>query len=162
MATAPNDEMIIDINTKKEETDKIIRHNIYWAMGLGLVPTPVFDLAAITGVQMKMLYEFSKLYQVPFSKNIVKSVVASLIGGVGHVTLAKAISGSLLKLIPGVSYLITTATLPAVAGAITYAVGKVFVQHFESGGTFLDFDPAKVKKYFAELFKQGQEDFAKA
>lgn len=160
MATAPNDEMIIDINTKKEETDKIIRHNIYWAMGLGLVPTPVFDLAAITGIQMKMLYEFSKLYKTPFSKNIVKSVVASLIGGLGSMTLAKAIGGSLLKVIPGISCLVTTATLPVIAGSITYAIGKVFVQHFESGGTFLDFDPAKVKKYFAELFKQGQEDFA--
>jgi len=46
--------------------------------------------------------------------------------------------------------------LPAVAGASTYAVGQVFIQHFESGGTFLDFDPEKVKGYFAEQFEKGK------
>ena len=28
-------------------------------------------------------------------------------------------------------------TMPVIAGASTYAIYKVFVQHFESGGTFL-------------------------
>jgi hypothetical protein len=29
--------------------------------------------------------------------------------------------------------------------------------HFESGGTFLDFSPGKVKKYYAEQFEKGKE-----
>jgi hypothetical protein len=33
----------------------------------------------------------------------------------------------------------------------------VFVQHFESGGTFLDLDPAKVKAYFSEQFERGKK-----
>ena len=48
-------------------------------------------------------------------------------------------------------------TLPAASGALTYAVGRVFIQHFESGGTFLDFDPAEVSKYFAEKYEQGRK-----
>ena len=46
--------------------------------------------------------------------------------------------------------------MPAAAGASTYAVGQVFIQHFESGGTFLDFDPDKVKAYFAEQVEKGK------
>jgi len=28
----------------------------------------------------------------------------------------------------------------------------VFIQHFESGGTFLDFDAAKVRAYYEQQF----------
>ena len=39
----------------------------------------------------------------------------------------------------------------------TWALGKVFIQHFESGGTFLDFDPEEVKEYFKAQFEEGRE-----
>ncbi len=42
------------------------------------------------------------------------------------------------------------------SGASTYAIYKVFIQHFESGGTFLDLDPSKVKSYFSEQFTKGK------
>ncbi|MDE2463441.1 MAG: GTPase, partial [Alphaproteobacteria bacterium] len=44
-------------------------------------------------------------------------------------------------------------TLPSLAAASTYALGKVFIQHFESGGTFLDMDPDKVSAYFKEQYE---------
>ena len=50
--------------------------------------------------------------------------------------------------LPLVGSLLSVASLPLFAGGITYAVGKVFITHFASGGTFLDFDPDKVRSYF--------------
>jgi hypothetical protein len=47
-------------------------------------------------------------------------------------------------------------SVAALSFATTYAVGNLFIQHFESGGTLLDFDPAKTREYFATQFKQGQ------
>ena len=44
-----------------------------------------------------------------------------------------------------------------VGGATTYAVGKVFIEHFESGGTFLDFDPEKMRDHFQELYEEGKQ-----
>ena len=38
--------------------------------------------------------------------------------------------------------------LPGLAFASTYAIGKVFVLHFEAGGTLLDFDPLKMRAHF--------------
>jgi len=37
----------------------------------------------------------------------------------------------------------------------------VFVQHFESGGTLLDFDPKKMREYFASKLAEGKEVAAK-
>ncbi|NJL59719.1 MAG: hypothetical protein HC887_08825 [Desulfobacteraceae bacterium] len=47
--------------------------------------------------------------------------------------------------------------MPASAGAMTYAVGRVFLQHFESGGTFLNFNPEEVKEHYARLFEEGKK-----
>ncbi len=43
-------------------------------------------------------------------------------------------------------------------GASTYAVGKVFIQHFESGCTFLSFDPRQVRDYYAQQYKKGKQE----
>ncbi len=45
-------------------------------------------------------------------------------------------------------------TVPTFAAASTYAVGKIFVQHFESGGTVLSFNPDKVRDYYEAELKQ--------
>jgi hypothetical protein len=46
--------------------------------------------------------------------------------------------------------------LPALALASTVAVGRVFLQHFEAGGTLLDFDPEKMKSYFEAEFNKAR------
>jgi hypothetical protein len=48
-------------------------------------------------------------------------------------------------------------TLTVFAGAVTYAIGKVFEQHFESGGTFLDFKAEQYKTYFAQMYQEGKD-----
>ena len=39
----------------------------------------------------------------------------------------------------------------------TYAIGGVFMQHFESGGTLLDFEPKKMREYFSSKLEEGKE-----
>ncbi len=148
--------------TKEEDAGKIVRRNMYYAMGVGVVPIPVFDLAAITGLQMKMLYQLSKKYDVTFPKDIVKKTLASLLGGVGAIPLATVVAGSVIKVIPGLGNLASVLTLPATAGAITYAIGKIFVMHFETGGTFLTFNAKKMNEYFSDLYEEGKKEASKA
>jgi len=60
--------------------------------------------------------------------------------------------GATATLVKGVLLVITRAG-PALDAASTWATGKVFIRHFESGGTFLDFDPGKARAYYAEQFE---------
>ena len=62
---------------------------------------------------------------------------------------------SLIKLAPLIGLASGIVSIGSVAAASTYAVGRVFVQHFASGGTLLTFDPAKVRQYYAEQFELG-------
>ena len=129
----------------------IIKHYTKWAAGAGIVPIPLLDAFTMSAVQMSMVRKLAELYDIPYNSQIMKSAVAGLIGGVN----AAYLGGSALKMFP-VLGIFTLAAMPAINAAINWAVGKVFVQHFESGGTFLDFDPAKVKAYFEEQYREGK------
>jgi len=55
------------MTNKREEADKIIKSHVLWAVGAGLVPLPLFDVAAVTAIQMDMLKQLAALYQVDYS-----------------------------------------------------------------------------------------------
>jgi len=125
------------------------------AMGAGLIPLPLFDLAAISAIQLKMIHSISNHYEVKFSQNIAKSLISSLVGGGMTLTTAAPIA-SLTKAIPFIGHASGIISVTVIAGALTYAIGKIFIEHFESGGTFLDFDPETMRAHFQELYEEGK------
>lgn len=146
---------------RQERAEAIVRRNIYWALGAGAIPVPFLDFAAITGVQIKMLKQLSAEYDVPFLENKVKNIVGSLISATLTVGTGTAVVFSALKFIPIVGTAAGFVSVSLAAGAITYATGRIFIQHFESGGTFLDFDPKKVRERFKAEFEAGKDVAAK-
>jgi uncharacterized protein (DUF697 family) len=149
------------LETNEQKALKITRHYSLWSMGGGLIPIVGLDLAAIVAIQIKMLHEMSKIYGVEFKQNRAKGIVASLIGSLGFVPIGTGIFFSALKLVPFVGALAATVALPVSAGGITYATGKVFILHFESGGTFLDFNAEKMKNAYRAMFDEGKAAMAK-
>jgi uncharacterized protein (DUF697 family) len=150
-------ELVEDVDLSKlDSANDLVKKWMWWTMGAGLIPVPFVDLAAVSGVQIKMLSDLSNLYGVKFSANKGKSVVSALLGSIVPNSLAGGGVGSILKMIPLVGTILGGVSMSLFSGAATYAIGKSFIQHFESGGTFLDFDPVKVKDYFKSLFEEGQ------
>lgn len=143
--------------TRAEQANRIVRNYTLGAMGASLVPIPMLDLAAITGIQLKMLHSLAKMYDLPFKKDLGKSLIASLIGGYIPFVTTGTLASSFVKFVPFIGQGLALISMPILAGATSYAVGKVFIQHFEAGGTFLDFDPEEVREYFAEQFKEGEK-----
>ncbi len=150
-------------NERLAATHQIIKKNVYWSVGVGLVPIPVVDMVGVLAVQLRMIKELSDAYGVKFSEQIVKNLIGALIGTLGTRAISLSVAGSLMKTIPGLGGIVGgILCLPLVAGAMTYALGKVFVQHFETGGTLLDFDPEKMKAYFAAQYQEGKKVAAEA
>jgi uncharacterized protein (DUF697 family) len=145
------------LNEKEQAARKVVKNYMWWSMGAGLIPVPVADLVAVSGVQLKMLGEISKIYGIEFQANRGKALIASLIGYVVPSSLSFGSVGSLLKAIPLVGPFVGAPSMALFCGASTYALGKVFIQHFESGGTFLSFDPAKVKEHFQQELAEGSK-----
>ena len=95
-----------------------------------------------------MLAELAKVYDVPFEKDRVRTILAAVIGGYTAANLGYGAGGSLLKGVPLIGTALGVLAVPAFAAGLTFAVGKIFTQHFASGGTFLDFDPETVRQHF--------------
>lgn len=136
----------------KWEGDRIIRSHMAWAMGAGLIPVPVVDLFAVGAIQLDMIRQLCKLYQVSFSEKDGRAIVSSLTGA-GTARLG----ANLVKFIPGVGSVIGGITMSVLSGASTFAVGGVFRRHLETGGTILDFDSKSLRKMYDELFEKGKE-----
>jgi len=137
-----------------------IKRNMLWSAGAGVLPVPVVELVAITAVELKLIKELADIYGAGYRKDLAKAAVLSLIGSLGSVTLGKMFAMSSLKIIPFIGHMVSVASVPALAAAITYAIGRVFVSHFETGGTLLDFDAVKVRDYFRNEFANGMKKAA--
>ena len=97
-----------------------------------------------------MLRRLSEIYGVPFSDNVGKSVIASFAGSIipaSTATTAAMGVGSLVKGLPGIGTAIGAITMPVISAGATYIIGKVFIQHFASGGTLLDFNPPDYREF---------------
>lgn len=117
------------------------------------------DFAAIAGLELRMPHELGALYGVPFSEELVRPIVASIIGGYTSMKIRSRAGVSLLKSVPAIGGL----SVSVFGASLTWAVGKVFIQHFASGGTFLDFNPEKVRPFrhpLAGRFQAGPPRFA--
>jgi uncharacterized protein (DUF697 family) len=145
------------MNEKQQTATKKIRNYMWWSTGAGLVPVPFLDLVAISGVQLKMVSELAKVYDVPFNESRGKALIGALVGTLVPSSLACGVVGSALKAIPAVGSIAGASALALFSGASAWALGKVFVQHFEAGGTFLDFDPEAVREYFRTQFEEGRK-----
>jgi uncharacterized protein (DUF697 family) len=145
-----------DMNTKAETAASLVKKHMWAATAIALVPLPWVGMGALTALQLKMLHGLSRLYEVEFSKERGTSIIAALIGGGGAASVSANV-GSLFRSIP-LFGLIQTLGAATLYGASTYAVGQVFVQHFESGGTFLNLDPKQVRQYYAEEFAAGKTE----
>jgi uncharacterized protein (DUF697 family) len=137
---------------RKEAADKIIKRRTIYAAGTGLIPFPIIDVASLLGVQIVMIRDIAEVYgqQENFRRSSVKSFIQTLVGDLAAVGVVSGI-----KAIPIVGSIIGLATAPVTGAAATYALGKVFTQHFDQGGTLLDFDPVKSRKYFLKAKEEG-------
>ncbi len=143
-----------EINRLK--ADIVITRHFAVAVGAGFIPVPVVDFAVITGVQLTMLAQICNIYKQPFSKEAATSIITSLVGGAVTGEAGSLAIGSKLKFIPAVGTVLSWLVTPAMAGATTYAIGKVFVRHLETGGSLLTFDGKKMKDYMEKALKEGK------
>lgn len=148
-------------HARTDRAEAVVRRNVLWALGAGVVPIPIVDVLAVTAVQVKMLKQLSDVYHVKFSEQLAKKLVGSFVGGLGSVGLGGvigvALAGSLVKVIPAVGTTLGLVSVPIVAGAFTHAIGKIFMMHFESGGTLLNMDPRAMRSHFKTEFEKAKE-----
>ncbi len=113
------------------------RHAGYSAVG-GIIPLPVVSFAGVTAVIVRMVKVLSDHYGVAFERDRARAIVVGLVAGAMPTGLATVTSSTLLYVVPA-SALVGLAVSSLSAVACTRSVGRIFVEHFESGATLVDF-----------------------
>lgn len=139
-----------------------IKTYVIAAVTASIVPVPLFDLAAVVGIQLRMIQKLSHLYGKQFSDRAGRNIISALAGGVVSYGGGYALAASATKLIPGIGWMLGMVSLPIVSGATTYALGRVLVRHFEGGGSLFDLSADTVRDYYKEQFEKGKQVAAKA
>jgi len=153
------------MDDRMAEAMSIVRRSSAWSAGAGLIPIPLVDIGAIAAVQIKMIRDLAKVYGVEFPEVRVRALSSGLAGSVLPYLLTVGSSGylfSMAKAIPIVGPVIAIAAMPGFASAATYAVGKVFAQHFAGGGSLLDFDTDAKKEEIAKEFAEARNEAKKS
>ena len=140
------------INYQQQQADNIILRRTLYAAGVGLIPLPIVDAAALLGIQVLMIKDIAEVYEVEFKEQRVKSLITTLAGNVAVV--------GLFKFVPILGTLLGGASVAVGGAATTYALGKVFSRHFGEGGTLLDLDPANFREFFQSEFEKGKKVIA--
>ena len=143
---------------REEGASQLVDRFSLWSGAAGLIPLPLIDVIAVGGVQLQMLRRLSEIYGVPFTDNRGKSVIASLAGAIIPASTATTTAmtfSSLIKGVHGFGSAIGALTMPVYSAGVTYVIGRVFMKHFASGGTLLDFNPPD----YREFIKQQQAKF---
>ncbi len=147
--------MNIEGDERSARAAKIVRNYMFGSAAAGLLPIPpILDAGLLGGVQLRMIYHLTQVYEVEFSKQRALAILGALSG-----LSLKVSAGTLLwLLVPASGKLLFDIAGLTIAPASTYAIGQVFIQHFESGGTFLTFDETRAKTVYEENLERGKQE----
>lgn len=139
---------------QNKHAETVIRNHVIWSMGASyIIPLPIADVFAVSALQLDMIRQLCRVYDIDFAETQGKAIVSALTTS----TMARAGARSLIKIIPVVGSVVGGITTAVINGASTYALGEVFKKHFANGGTFLDFDTDRLKKLYREKFEKGKK-----
>ncbi|SNR80295.1 YcjF family protein [Puniceibacterium sediminis] len=160
MATATiskdNDKTANAVDIRHQKVAEIISSSVKWSAAGGVVPVPYLDLLAVGAVQVQMVRKLAAAYGQEADEQNLKAIITSLLGTLAPAAVSTTLLGSSVKLIPISGTLLGSAGMAAFAAASTYAIGKVFVRHFEGGGSMLDFSVDAIKKELQEEFSSSR------
>jgi uncharacterized protein (DUF697 family) len=138
--------------SKRDNTEQVVKRHVLWSIGAGLVPLPILDIVAVSAIQLDMLKQIGSEYGVSFSESEGKAWVSTLAGN-----LVARIGANALKLIPGIGSVLGGVAASGLAGASTYAIGQVAINHFEAGGSFANLDMDAARRAYEQELERGKQ-----
>lgn len=118
---------------------QIVRKYALITGGVGSIPILGVDLAAVAATQAKMLADLCAHYGLKFEDNKLKTLIISTLGS--FTAFSHGVPGWIVSSLHFLGP-IGIVLKPIYSSGVTYALGNIFVTHFEAGGTLENFNPA--------------------
>lgn len=143
---------------RESRARRIVRNHSLGTAAIGLIPIPLLDLVLMAALQVQMLKKVGEEYGQTFAgKQRAYELMGAAVGGAALQMLIFPALMSLVKLIPFLGTAAGIIAMPLTAGPVSYALGMTFIQHFESGGTLLTFNPTKLRQTLRAHYDAGKK-----
>lgn len=113
------------------------RYSNFSVLG-GAIPIPLLNVAGVTALILRMVKKLCDHYGVPFEKGRARALVVGLAGGAVPTTASAVTASTLVYFIPGAN-MVGLAVSAVTASVCARAIGRRFVEHFETGASLMDF-----------------------
>lgn len=140
----------------EDHTSRIVRAHVGAAMAAAGIPVAGLDVVAVTAVQVALVRRLAHRFDVPYDALRGRAAVLALTGA----TLARVggrLGASALKVVPGAGWLLGGAAQAALSGASTWALGRVYREHFEARGSLEGADVDRLRARYRESLRRGRE-----
>ena len=132
-------------------SNTLVKNYTLGAASLALLPFPLVDQVALFALEVKMVHDLCRLYDLPFKSNIARALIGSLLSGLTGGLMAQGLS-AIARVVPILGTL-SVGSFAVSSASVTYALGTVFIKHFEADGTLLNIDSAWFAKMFHQVLK---------
>ena len=142
-------------DTRAERANYIIGRYALFGTGAGILPYAGLNIAALTGVQTRMIQELANLYQVEHSQSTIRLVVQNVITSIG----TRFVVGGFTRLIQSfgpLKYILGGVSSAALSGALTAEIGQLYKQHFQGGGTLADITLGQIIEHIKVQVESGE------
>lgn len=117
--------------------------------GAALIPVPGVDTAILAGVHVALIKRLCDHYSVDFSEHTARNVLIAIVGSIVPGTIGSFVGRKFLRVLPSTARVFGWALMSASSAAFSYGIGRLFIYHFESGGTLISFDARTLHKVFS-------------
>lgn len=142
-------------HNKHMTAQNMVKSHMVAGMALSWMPSPLLDIAALSGVQLNLLRQLCQHYALEFDEQLGKGLSSALVSGALPVVAVLGLS-SLTKLLPGIGTIGGSVSMTILTGATLYATGQVFIHHFEAGGTLQNFNSQQWQVFFRQQLAKGK------
>lgn len=137
--------------------ESIVKNFALGALSSLLVPTLLAEWVLLPAIQLVLIRKLCDIYGQKFVINAAKAKISIFLSWLFILSTADAFS-VVLRHVPFIGTSWRRVSTALIGSASTYAIGKVFILHFESGGTLLSLDPEKTRQYYSQQFAKARQE----
>ena len=132
------------MDPRRIEAMQIVYRYMGISAGAALIPFAGLDVVALAGIHIALIKELCEHYQIDFTEHTARNVLIAVTASIVPGTVGSILGRKFLAMLPMTSAVFGWALMSAGSAAFSYAIGRLFIEHFEAGGTLDSFDTSRL------------------
>ena len=128
------------MDSRRIEAMRIVYRYMGISAGAALIPVAGVDVAALAGIHIALIKELCEHYDIDFTEHTARNVLIRVAASVVPGTVGSIVGRKILGMLPVANAVFGWTLMSAGSAAFSYGIGRLFIEHFEGGGTLLSLD----------------------